>query len=299
MFKKVLYWFVFSSIALVAWFIYLPESLLSDMVLFIWAISGAVVLYNARKKQSRPMAPNERYAALLIGVGIILLSFINNIFGLLGIQETFWNPPYSLGEFSILLTGASILFYTSLGNRNLLLPAAFPAFTEIVYQLYSIYLRSIDVFAESLTGPSAYLSTAVLNLLGIKASLAPDYVIRFLSRAGELVQIRIVSDCSGIWSLSAFAASVLIVSMAFPQMLSKKGLVYLSIGLVGTYASNILRVVAICASAYMYGESGLAESVHLHAGWIAFSGWMLIYWYFVFSRFLLAKPPSGKALSGR
>jgi len=125
--------------------------------------------------------------------------------------------------------------------------------------------------------------------MGIRAAWSGDYVISYTATDGFPAAVQIVADCSGVWSLSAFTASVLLVSLAFPKIFSKKGALYVAVGYIGTYAANILRIVAICLSVYYDRSSGLVPATHMHAGWITFSGWMLVFWYVFFSRYLLKK----------
>ena len=58
------------------------------------------------------------------------------------------------------------------------------------------------------------------------------------------------------------------------------------VGYIGTYASNIGRIAIISLSGYIYGPEGVIEQVHVHTGWILFSLWMVIFWYYFFTRHL-------------
>lgn len=289
MFKISLYWFITSLLALIAWFVYFPKSLLSHMVLFIWIVSGIVVLYRAKKADRVKMQYPERILFLIIGLLVIALSFINKLLNFINIQFTFWNEPYSIGEFSVLLSGLTIIFFSLLGYRKLILPASFPLITLSVYQIFELFKGNIEWIASPLLGPTTWLTVKVLNIFGVNASYSSDYVINFLTREGQTMNIPIVIDCTGIWSLSAFTASVLLVAIVFPKIFSRKGIFFVAIGYIGTYIANIIRVCIICFSAYLYGYSEATMMTHIHAGWVAFSIWMFIFWYFFFSGYLLKK----------
>lgn len=288
MFKIAVCWFITTLVALLAWFIYFPKSLMTHMVLFIWVISGVVVLYRARKARGVVMPNNQRIFFLFTGVLVIILGFINQIADVI-----FWNPPYSLGEFAVLVSGLTIMFFAVLGYRSLLLPASFPLITLFIYQVFDLFQENIEWIASPLLGPTTWLSVIILNLIGINASVSGEYVINFLTRDGQVMNIPIVIDCTGIWSLSAFTASVLLVAMISPKIFSRKGVLFLSVGYVGTYIANLVRITLICLSAYLYGYSGATIETHIHAGWIAFTIWMLIFWYMFFSRYLLKKGDEG------
>jgi hypothetical protein len=42
----------------------------------------------------------------------------------------------------------------------------------------------------------------------------------------------------------------------------------------------------IFVSGYLYGPVGVIQTAHIHIGWVAFSLWMFVFWYYVFTRFL-------------
>lgn len=288
-FKASLYWFVINAALLVGGFFLFDRSLFSDMAVFIGVLSGIIVLYSAKKKKLGKMSSKRRTIFVSLGLLIAASSFANDFLALAGTNIHFWNPPYSLGEFTVLLSGLSVAYFAWLGYSALMIPAGFSAFVITVYQIYEIYEKNLEWIAAPLLGPSTQLAVLVLNVLGVNASGSSDYVISFIARDKFPAAVQIVIDCTGIWSLSAFTASVLLVSLAFPKVFSRKGLLYLAVGYAGTYAANVLRIVAICLSVYYDRSSGLVPATHMHAGWIAFSGWMLMFWYVFFSRYLLKK----------
>jgi exosortase/archaeosortase family protein len=288
-FKTSLYWFFLNAALLAAGFFFFEHSLLSDMAVFIGALSGVIVLYTAKRTDLARMPAKKRVPFVAAGLLIALFSFANGILSLAGTGAHFWNPPYSIGEFAVLLSGLSVAYYAYLGYSALMVPAGFSAFVITVYQLYEIFEKNLEWIAAPLLGPSTQLSVLVLNLSGIKATGSDNYIINFIARDGVQTGVQIVTDCTGIWSLSAFAASVLLVSIAFPKIFTRKGSAYIAAGFLGTYAANILRIVAICLSVYYDRNSGLVPATHMHAGWVAFSGWMLIFWYLFFSMHILKK----------
>jgi exosortase/archaeosortase family protein len=78
----------------------------------------------------------------------------------------------------------------------------------------------------------------------------------------------------------------IIVIFGFPRSLSRKGLVFILLGYIGTMAMNILRIYLISVSGYLYGATGLMQSAHINIGWMLFIPWMTVFWYFFFTRVL-------------
>jgi len=285
MYKIAKVWFATSMLALVLWFLTHRSSLLSHWVLFIWIISGIIVLYRARTSEDRGIGIVKRILLVIIGIFFCIFSFIS-------VQIGFGNPPYSISEFSILLSGITLIVFACLGLQPLILPASFPLITILGYQVYDLFKENIEWIASPLLKPDTQITVFILNLLGIGARMETStegYLISFLSTNGAPMRIPIVLDCTGIWSLGAFTASIILVALVFPKVISKKGFLFISIGYIGTFLANILRIVLICVSAYLYEYSAITYDTHTHAGWIAFSIWMVTFWYMFFSRYLLKK----------
>ncbi|OYT53107.1 MAG: hypothetical protein B6U72_06905 [Candidatus Altiarchaeales archaeon ex4484_2] len=283
MYKTVKYWFIGSFIILLAAFTYFyltsNISLTSHYSLFIWVIAGIVALYTAKNKTNQGLTGNESLTLYILGVIAAVFSFFCMDVG-------FCNPPYNVGEFTMLLSSLSVIYFTYLRFRPIIVPSTFPLISVLGYQVFDLFQENIDSLSQPFVGPTTQLTAFMLRVFGLSVEVDGN-IISFLSINGSLMPIKIVPDCTGIWSLGAFTASLILVALVFPRVLSRKSVPYITVGYVGTYAANITRVVLICLSAYFYGYSGATQIVHVHAGWVAFSAWMILFWYLFFSRYLL------------
>jgi len=243
----------------------------------IWVLSCIALIYLLNRKRT-PISGNHRLLVISLGIFLCIFSFVNIPLG-------FGNPPYSIGDFSLFLAGMGLVIFSYLGIRTVLLPVAFPAIAVLGFQFYDIIIRHQDWITAPLIPPATFLSVTLLNFIGINAH-AEGNLILFLSISGSPIYLSIVSDCTGIWSLGTFTVATAIVLSSFPQAISKKGAILILIGYIGTYIANILRIVLIGISGYMSGPTGLIEVVHVHIGWIVFTSWMIIFWYYFFTRHL-------------
>lgn len=285
-------WFIAYLTLLVGGLLFFEKSLFSDMAALMGALSGVIVIYAARRKDSA-QTPKRKLIYFSASLAMALLSFANQILAAAGLEQRFWNPPYSIGEFTVLLSGLSGAYYSYIGYPVLALPALFPAYVITVYQVYDLFEKNLEWIAAPLLGPSTHLAVLALNAIGIRAWESSGYIISFTAQDGVTAGVQIVTDCTGIWSLAGFAASVMLVSLGFPKVLTGKGAVYVVFGFLGTYAANILRIVAICLSIYYDRSSGIVPATHMHAGWVAFSGWMIVFWYLFFRTYILKKENDG------
>lgn len=243
----------------------------------MWVLSCAAILYLSRK-DTGTLAPGTQRLLLITGLLMCVLSFVSIPLGIT-------NPPYTIGELSLLVSGIGVIVFSRLGYRSLLLPVSIPFIAVMGYGAYEVFLRNEDWITAPLIPFITQTTTTILYLLGIN-SVTTGNVISFMSQAGSPIYLSVVSDCTGIWSLGTFTVAVIIVVSSFPAGITKMNIVWIAIGYLGTFLANIIRIIAIILSGYYYGPSGVMEQVHIHIGWIVFSLWMVIFWYFYFTRHL-------------
>ena len=241
----------------------------------IWILSCLAILYLAKKK-TYPFSDNQQRIIIFIGILMCFLSFFSIYLGIT-------NPPYTIGELSLLLSGIGVIVFGLFNFRSLVLPVSIPFIAVVGFSLYELFLRNEVWITAPIIPFIVFLTTSLLHLFGISTVTDRNY-ISFISQTGVPIYLAIVSDCTGIWSLGTFTIAVIIVLTSFPQSISKKSILLIGIGYIGTICANIVRILAISLSGYYFGPSGVIEIVHVHIGWIVFSLWMIIFWYYYFTR---------------
>lgn len=268
-------WFLVAAVCLILFSLTTPASYFKIDILSIWFLSCIGILYISRKAGDL-LGRAERLWVTIAGLGLIVFSFLNIPLG-------FGNPPYSVGDFSILLSGIGIFTFALLGYRVFLLPVSFPAIVVIGFQLWELLIRHQDWISAPLIPPVVFFSVLILNLTGVVVQ-SNDNLISFISTTGDTITLAVVSDCAGIWSLGTFTAATAIVLWSFPEGRTRKGMAYIAVGYLGTYAANIIRVTVIAYFGYLFGPAGVIEEAHIHVGWIIFTIWMILFWYVFFTR---------------
>jgi len=268
-------WTVFSLASLALFVIVLPPAYFELDALGIWVLTSIAILYFS-KKNTGTVPPGQRTWILALGAGLIVFSFLS-------IPLRFTHPPYSIGEYTVFLSGAGLLVFGLFRFRSLLFPVALPSLAVIGFSGYELFLRNQDWITAPLVPVTTMISVSVLNLIGIN-SVVSDNIFTFVSQTGSPISLSIVSDCSGIMSLGTFTIAAVIVLANFPRAISVTGMAWIFVGYAGTYGANILRIVLIALSGYYFGPVGVIEKVHVNIGWIVFSLWMLVFWYYFFSR---------------
>lgn len=268
-------WTTFVIIILIIALAIQPSTYFEFDAFGIWILSCLAILYLSRK-ETIPLSDRSRTTIIIAGICI-------GLFGLLSIPLGFTHAPFSIGEYSILLSGIGLVVFGLYGFRTLLLPVALPFIAVAGYSSYELVLRNLEWLTGPLIPVTTSISVTLLNLIGIH-TVVHDNVFTFLSQTGQPISLTVVSDCTGIMSLGTFTIAAFIVFISFPQSFTKKGMLLIFFGYLGTYCANIFRIVLISLSGYFFGPVGVMEHVHVNIGWIVFSVWMIVFWYYFFTR---------------
>ena len=241
----------------------------------MWILSCLVILYLSRKETNQFSEIQQR---IIIAIGILMC-----VLGIVSLPLGITNPPFSIGEISLLLSGIGVIVFGLFNFRDLVLPVSIPFIAVMGFGVYELFIRNEAWITAPIIPFIVILTMILLHFFGIDA-VSDGNLISFISQTGDRVYLSIVSDCTGIWSLGTFTVAVIIVVSSFPKSVNKRGLLLIGIGYLGTFCANIIRILAISLSGYYFGPSGLIEQVHVHIGWIVFSLWMIIFWYYYFTR---------------
>jgi exosortase/archaeosortase family protein len=241
----------------------------------IWFLTCIALLYLSRKKIEY-LEEKQQLIVIALGFFICVLSFATIPLGIT-------KPPYSIGEYSVLLSGIGLILFGLLKMRSLIIPVVIPCIATLGYSGYYLFLEFIDELTAPLIPFTVSFTTTMLNGIGIQ-TITNGNIITFFSQQGDPISLAIVGECTGIVSLGTFTIALIIVLTTFPKSITRKSIALIALGYIGTYCANIGRIVTISLSGYFFGPVGVIEQVHIHIGWILFSSWMIIFWYYYFTR---------------
>lgn len=246
-------------------------------VLVIWCLSCFSVLYLSQNIPAKDSYQRD-WNQILLGLFFMIFSFINIPIG-------FGNPPYSIGDFSIFLSGVSLVFFGIIGVKNYFLPVILPAVAVIGFQFYEKFNIYFHWLSEPLIPPIVASTAFLLKTINAE-SIITGNTISFTSLTGEYVNLIISTDCTGIWSIGTFTITCIIILVSFPEARTLKSCFLLFIGYIGTFSTNILRVWFIILVGYVWGSHAAVKSAHDYFGWLIFTVWLIIFWYFFITRHL-------------
>jgi exosortase/archaeosortase family protein len=273
-----IFWIILSLVSVGLFSLATRMSYFKIDALSIWLFSCLIIFYLSTKPV-QILSPEWKNRVIFLGILICIFSIVNIPLG-------FGNPPYSIGDFLILLSGAGLIFFGLFRLKSYLIPVSIPCIAVVGFQLYDIFLVHEQTLSAPLLPFTIFFGTLLLSVIGIPATINGDLVY-YISKTGDPIYLQITPECTGIWSLGTFTIMALLVLITFPEALKKRSTYFmLMIGYLGTYAGNILRIGAIAMSGYLYGPTGAIENTHLYFGWIFFLCWMIVFWYVFFTRIL-------------
>lgn len=191
---------------------------------------------------------------------------------------------YTNANYVIYLLGLFLIFF----QFKALKEAFAPLLLVTAATLSALMSETLKPYLSPYAKGYGYMIAGLLRLIGIKAStynLQDAAVITFPSASGAAVAGAFVYECIGVSSMLVFSI-ILIVILAEDPSSPKAKLVYSIVGLVGTFAVNIVRATGIFVTDYFYGmEAG--GTVHYVIGYILFSIWLVAFLYLYSKRQIL------------
>lgn len=225
-----------------------------------------------------------RYQKLL---GVKEASSIQKIFGSIVVVGSFFvyygvvliypgAVPYTVANYAVYLFGLFLLFF----KYSALKEAFAPLFLIVAASSSTFIAAWLKPFLSPFANDFAHVIVNILRAAGIDANihyLGNTAIVEFPSLSGKMVSGAFVYECIGVYSALVF--SILLVVILFEDSGGLKvKLPYAIVGLLGTFALNILRVTVIFLADYFYGAE-VGGTIHYIIGYTLFSVWLVCFFY--------------------
>jgi exosortase/archaeosortase family protein len=209
----------------------------------------------------------------IVGLVIIASSFFVYYAVVLAIPTAGF---YSGANYVVFLFGLFLLFF----DLSALKEAFTPIFFIAAATSSSLVATWLEPYFSPYLGNIASLLVSILRILGINANLqylGSIPLISFRSLAGHLVITSFVYWCLGVFSVLVFSIIIVVVLVEDPSGWKIKLLASV-LGVLGTFALNIVRITIIFLTDYFYGAEAGA-TVHYIIGYALFSAWLAVFLY--------------------
>ena len=183
---------------------------------------------------------------------------------------------YTAANYAVYLFGLFLIFF----DFSALKEAFSPLFLIVAATSSSFIAKWLKPFLSPYANDIAYVILSILRVLGIDAHIqyshnTPIFAIPSLS--GKMIYGAFVYECLGSYSALVFSIILVVILFEDPGRLKVK-LAYAIVGLLGTFALNVLRVTTILLTDYFYGAE-VGASVHYVIGYALFSTWLACFFY--------------------
>ena len=253
-----------------------PLLLFGTSLTFIVVVPFTILIwFIARWQQIGEIKQRSNLVETSLALGIYFSNLVRNALGFLGGFQ-------SIGLFDMLIAfvAVCIAFYGFKGLKQFILPTAYLSILIVGYGLE--FAITELAFLENLL---AHLVASMLNFFTIGAA-ANGNLVTVYTREGVRF-LAIDASCTGFKGMLAYGSLAILMILDVKSTYKRK-LLCATIGSIGTFLVNILRLLSIFLAVYFFGmDAGLA--VHTYLGYGLFIVWVLLFWTISF-KYLLPAP---------
>lgn len=237
----------------------------------IYAILPLIVVFANRERFRSVPLPARK--GMIVALILVIGSFVfNEVTGLITHDFTF-----GLTDYVILVSGLFALLYSvsdHLVRFGILVLGALRGATLILSALYTWIFSGVSSF---LVGIVVFLSNALISD-SIRPGTEPGQILVGGAAGSSIVGIG--WGCAGLEELVLVTAVLYVLIDSF-DLGWKRSASWLALGVIGSFAVNILRMVLLVWIAYSRGIEDMLW-VHTHIGDVLFLLWIAVFWILFF-----------------
>lgn len=245
-------------------------------------VSSLSVMYYTYRKDKKDIAAPQEVNLKVASLGLLLILADISYNTIVKDEFRYFDYGMILAGIFIILLNINWLSFLKIEKQMVLFSSYFVFITMV---MYGFLFKGINILLGTDGDNNPFwnwfaqnaVSAAVPLLNLIKPTFSDGATISF---SGFTVSVGYA--CSGIESISVFAAAVIAYFIAINNKDFKKMLKYILIGSAALYIMNILRVIILILTGYYYGVDTMMF-IHANLGWILFVIGMSIFWYLVFN----------------
>lgn len=166
------------------------------------------------------------------------------------------------------------------------------AFFQFLVGSVGLFVFMMIILQPILTAPLSKAVAAVTGLIGELTGTFYSYYqysLVFIRHGADSISLYVDYECSGIIEIFAFTSLL----WFFPLYSVAEKFVINLIGIIWIFASNIIRMTAICLLVYFFGND-VFFFAHAIFGRIIFYALSIILFFYVFTRAQILKQKVGK-----
>jgi exosortase/archaeosortase family protein len=261
-------------------------------------VGAGLALFGAVLAFTSPSWPRIRRLPRVLVATIGLLAILSIV-----AFDAYFHAPWNVTKAAIVVYGFALVASVPLLERTVKVPRSdsqtVPVSTLVACSMpivgVPLAMWTLQATFKSVLGSTpleAFVRVGLLVpmkwlLLGLGWSpKLSGQTIEYATRNGPL-RVEVGAACSGIQAMALFGA-VLALYLWVERPMGRRLAVWTTIGVVGVYAANLLRLATLMVVGHQWGSDALLK-VHEQAGWIFFVAWAVLFARLARSK---ARPPA-------
>jgi len=220
---------------------------------------------------------------LIIALDFILIDFFNGYIGRIDRLILF------LGAIWIIYYYIPVNF--SYERDFLFLFLNFLVFVMIIPTLfYNLYIGNFYNLNQSVLDDTTLVHiflakpvSVLLQIFGYNTTSIGETVYFIDLTVNEPTKVFVGTDCTGLYSVAIFFTAFTTFYAQRLPFFNFNFVVMLSLGLLMSYVANLIRMALIILVGHYWGIDNLVFA-HTYFGWLIFTFWFGIFWFFAFNR---------------
>jgi len=219
---------------------------------------------------------------------------VQKLFGLIVVFASFFayfivSPFYSnvslygFANYSLYIIGLFFIFFPIRALKQAFSP---------LFLVASVFLGTLasklaeSYFTSYLPNFTSFIAS-LLRIIGMGvAQLSSNLNIITLYSLKGPISFLIIWGCVGFFSMFVFSVILIVIMLEDPSSIKTK-VVWLILGVLGTFFVNLIRIVTLFVGIYFYGYE--FYEVHLYIGYILFITWIAVFFYLFSKRNVISQ----------
>jgi len=299
---------VFFSVPIVLLYIFVPSTFQGTWkgrfpyLIFVWLLLLEILLSRHRLPRGNVIAERKQVnARLVLGLVVLLVpttfvlwehmgggrDAVISLGQLVGapFPEAWWDWPLAFESmvFTFCFVLSGWLLQNRDGLRRFKVSLFFIGAVAFSFMTDAFYHGGTVWFLQLLVPPIVSIAAFFLNILGyntIATAYADGYLLAIRKAGSYPMNLLVYWPCAGVHSLIIYTI-VMLLFFKNTQISSRRKIVYLVVGAVGTFMANILRIVSIGTIGANTGPEA-SRLFHEYYGELLFVVWTVVYLVAVF-----------------
>lgn len=179
-------------------------------------------------------------------------------------------PMFGLTDMAVSFVCICVALYGFKGLRHFVIPSVYLVVLIVGYQL--------EFAIEQVSGLQVFLAGLITSVVTfVTPTFNVGNLITIKTLTGGYQALAIDADCTGLKGMIAYG-SLAVITMIDIRASKQKKILSSIIGLVGTFLVNIVRLLVIVLSCYVFGID-TAMAVHTYLGYGLFMIWLIVFWH--------------------